>query len=259
MLNKFKKCFRISFLPLAILAIAVTLFAFKQGKEYFGMKTPVAYSLNFTVQKTSTTTYDNASGTAYENVQPITENENKSFSIQVSEGGELNMTIRDLAPTGECVVTTIHNSTMTLYNAYGGVLQQIELDANALDLASLTSMVTMADKEAVVAEIRDIQNGLAIPENDGTVIKPLGGDMVKIETSDSETVIDTNNGLVTESKIMSNGVVVAETTYNSSRDASGAYILNSTQENSYDAVPNSSARVHTTVSSNYSNFRLAKK
>ena len=255
----FKKFSRMALLPIAFLAIAATLFAFKKEKSPFAIKTPVAYALNFTVQKTTTTAYENAGGSAYENVQPITENENKSFSIQLSESGELNMTIRDLSPTSECVVTTLQNNTLTLYNAYGGVLQQMQLDEKGLDLASLASMVTMADKEALLAEISNIQNGLAGPENAGSQVKQLGGNMVKVENGDGETIVDTDNGLVTESKVMSNGVLVSETTYNSSRDGNGAYILNSTQEKSYDAIPNSSARVVTSVTSNYNNFLLVKK
>lgn len=260
MKNKFKKFLRISLLPLAIVGIAIALFSFKKEKNTFSMKTPIAYSLNFSVQKTITTSYENSWGTAYEGVQPVSESENKSYEIQVSQSGELSMTIRDLSPTNECVVTKLQNNTMTLYNAYGGVLQQIQLDPNTLDLGSLTSMVTMADKNAFLSEISNIQNGLGAASSSGSYsqVISMGMNTVKVQSAESEMMIDTQNGLVLESKTLENGTLIAETSYNSSRDASGAYILNSTQENSYDAIPNSSGRVVTSVSSNYTNFRLAQ-
>ena len=253
MKNKFKTLLRVSALPIAVLAIAVALFSFKQNKPSMVMKAPVEYSMNFTVQKTTTTSYENAWGTAYQNVQPISLSESKAFNVQVSKSGELNMTITDLAPKGECVTTTIQNSTMTLYNAYGGVIQQTQLDANALDLASLSDMVTIGDKAALLASIDDLEKGL-INDGSNTQVVQMGGNMVKVQNAEGETVVDTEKGLVLSSKVFSNGTVIAETTYNSYRDGNGAYILTSTQENSYDAIPNSSARVVVSTTANYNNF-----
>jgi hypothetical protein len=167
-------------------------------------------NISYEAKSVTTSDYRNVSG--FENMGVIVSEELKSYKIRLRNDNVYEVTIQKQNPTGadgEIVTTKFEGAKMYLYNASGEVIFEDDFKSEMSGTSGAVNIdILQLSQEAVLSYLKEVASE-SLEKSKGLVKVNIG--------SDQELSFDATSGVLVAESNYSNGQVVSDTFYKSSR------------------------------------------